>query len=238
MGAQEIYNEDELLEAGVESDAKLQMQLKEEEIVMVKDLLQFDGEFNDGILHRGICIEDEGRTLKKTSRSPDSNNVFLKGGITNMDAWVEMLVHTTTDELVIGVTSTPGNVVEISGSKNVQLQNVWCFSKRGGGMPAIIFDSVSSNGRPLPLGVDGCQLPEHASQMKSGDRISVYVCPEMRQVKFYLNGILMVDNLSHPDGVQLPEAQSYHIWVLVDGMLDHVEIMDAAVGCGPANVGS
>ena len=68
-------------------------------------------------------------------------------------------------------------------------------------------------------------LPDSEFQecrIKEGDLVGVWVDPDKRWLKFYLNGKLCFDSVN--ENIQLPEAVSYGIYAMVDYKDDQVEI--------------
>eukprot|EP00928_Gymnodinium_smaydae_P091355 TRINITY_DN7506_c0_g1_i1.p1 TRINITY_DN7506_c0_g1~~TRINITY_DN7506_c0_g1_i1.p1 ORF type:complete len:575 (-),score=61.71 TRINITY_DN7506_c0_g1_i1:730-2388(-) len=168
--------------------------------------------------HNGIAIslfegpQGEHSILCKTSHFPDSNNVMLEGQ-GRRPFFVEFEVVRTTDEMSFGVTYDAATVERASGFANLSLQTTWTMSKRRN-MPVLIF----GGNRPVP-----------PVQFKHGfadnDRVMLVADPEQRQVRFFVNDVLVADNLpDYPLPEFDPEKAPLRVYCMVDDMGDEVKV--------------
>lgn len=196
----------------------------DEEAVLFLQLVKFDPlpglrKFEASV-QRGIEVEiQEGNTeghtsiLRKTSNSPDSNNVFVSHPIRE-PCFVEFAVLQTLDELSIGVTSDRRRVEAVSGFQNLSLNCTWIYSKRKQ-MPTFLLAGNRLNpegGREITRGI------------KQDDRVALFVDPTKQEVRFYKNGLFVASNL--PD-YPLPAQTDDPLWVyvMVDAVGDEVSIV-------------
>ena len=105
----------------------------------------------------------------------------------------------------------------VSGHSNIRLTNVFNFAKANKSSPLFTLGRERIRSRP------GCAL-------QKGDLVGVWVDPQLRCVRFYLNGQLLLD--SAQEGTLLPECDGtgYGIYVLVDDTGDRVEIESFGYG--------
>lgn len=166
--------------------------------------------------HRGVLVSQDGRSLLKTDRYPDSNNVFLGRGVRDQPAWVKFLVHRSTDELIFGVTHEPEKVAALSGFSNCRLSCTVAFSKQTHATPRLKFGSIEDRAEA------GCP------SIRAGDEVGIRVDPLLRQVQFWHNSEAVLNPAS--SGVELVEAGEYGVYVLVDDTGDSIQIVDFGYG--------
>jgi len=210
MGEYDIEDDDILTDCGVQEHARLTMNISVA-AVNTLTLWEFDGTGQQG-------VSTSGQHLLKTSDSPDSNNVMVLGQVSEAAAFVEFRIHETYDECVIGVTTDPGVVAQVSGFQNIHMTDVWCYGKQGGHMGESIMYKHPGMTSATVVGFE------------AGDTVCVFVDPQQRQVLFYRNETLMVDNLAADFNSPLGEAEAYSIFAQVDARRDHIEITAAGVG--------
>ena len=196
----------------MDEERTLESFLKEGQLQIEVQLLKFDplldlGQFVSAE-HSGIELSGECRTLKKTKRFPDSNNVFLRHGIQE-PCFVEFEVVRAGDEMSFGVTYHRP-VEKLSDHDNLSVDTTWIFSKKQA-MPVFFFGGQHFNPPEVP-GVQG------------GDIIVVYADPEARLVEFYCNTKLVGSTESL--GVPLPHADGRPLWMyaMVDRERDEIQI--------------
>lgn len=162
------------------------------------------GQFDIG-KHNGIEVIDNGKTLRKTSSRPDSNNVFLKHEI-HEPCFVEFIISRMGDEMSLGVTYQP-RVEELSGFSNLGSSDTWIYS-RTKSMPPLFLGGKRLSGVP---------------GLQQGDRITVYVDPDERLLEFHRNGSFVASNL--PDN-PLPEKgdRPLRMYVMLDETGDEVSV--------------
>eukprot|EP00930_Biecheleria_cincta_P085972 TRINITY_DN75339_c0_g1_i1.p1 TRINITY_DN75339_c0_g1~~TRINITY_DN75339_c0_g1_i1.p1 ORF type:complete len:278 (-),score=41.28 TRINITY_DN75339_c0_g1_i1:314-1120(-) len=190
-------------------EAKLILQLVKFDPLL--GLGKFDASAHEGIEIESLAGDGDGHysTLRKTSDSRDSNNVFLSHPIRE-PCFVEFEVLQSLDEISFGVTGDRQQVEDCSGFRNLWLDCTWIFSKRKS-MPTLLFAGHKSN----PAG--------HPS-ISQNDRVALFVDPIQQEVKFYRNGTFIASNLpAHP----LPPQTDDPLWiyVMVDQTGDEVSIV-------------
>lgn len=139
--------------------------------------------------HHGLFVVNAKRDsdtsmLVKTAMYPDSSatNVLVCHHIKEA-CFAEFRVIHTRGEMSFGVTHKPSEVLDAYGNANRKLNCTWTYGKRSQSMVSCLFGGV------VP------RLKDPGEALQPDDLIAVYVDPENKQVKFYRNGELIVDNL-------------------------------------------
>lgn len=163
--------------------------------------------------HRGIEIDDE-VVLRKTSSSPDSNNVLLQHHITK-PCFVEFEAVQSKDEMTFGVTSDSARVERVSGFGNMGLKGcAWTYGRSGKSMAGLKGFADS------PI----CGF-------KVGDKVAVFVDPGKGQVIFFNNGERVADNTTFGEGVLPAEPDTpFQFYAMVDETGDEIRIVNFGPG--------
>jgi hypothetical protein len=198
-----------LLNALLQSGSDLCMQVVKYDPLL--KLGQFDLSDQRGIIVTNAEQSGETSKLRKTSGQPDSNNVFLQHQI-DFPCFAEFRIIKTGDEMLVGVAHKVPQVARASGFSNLSLTSTWSYGKAGR--------------RSMPVLFFGGERPSASEDIgfQAGDLVAIFVDIENKQVKFYKNGTLVVENLPEfpfPDDA----VQPFQIFVMVDATDDEVEIV-------------
>lgn len=194
------------------ADGKLRLSMTQ--VDPLPELGRFD--FDHG-RHQGLFVvnpqrEDNPPMLVKTAIYPDSSaaNVMV-GHRIKEPCFVEFRIVHTRGEMSFGVTPKPSEVLDAYGNANRKLTCTWLYGKRAQGMPVCLFGGVSPR----------LKEPEAFHQ---NDLITVYVHPENKQVQFYRNSELVVDNLPKYPLPELGDDEPLRIYAMVHLAHDEIHI--------------
>jgi len=169
--------------------------------------------------HHGLFVvnakrdSDPPSMMAKTAMYPDSSatNVLVCHHIKEA-CFVEFRVIHTRGEMSFGVTHKPSEVLDAYGNANRKLNCTWTYGKRSSSMVSCLFGGI------VP------RLKEPGEALQKDDLITVYVDPENKQVKFYRNGELIVENLPKYPLPELCADEPLRMFAMVHQAHDEVHI--------------